>query len=137
MVKKKSFFSPRENQMASYRLELASYGFEYPFFFVEADGFAQGALLQLHTQSIDGSIPLVDKQDWKCIQHGFHCSAGSETYVTFLFARIYGQLVCFYYPCSVKVDWGAIMRFLNVPSDRRCDATNFHRCIAACRQHKN
>jgi len=53
-------------------------------------------------------------------------------------ARLDGQIVMFYYPCSTMIDWTWIKNWLRqeYPNCQSCNAANFHNCLGEIRRSK-
>ena len=104
------------------------------YYFVEADSFKLHSLWYMYSHK-----PVGKKIPWKDIGLGFWESIGITT-VGFYFSYIYGKLVCFYYPSSMKIDWGEIYDFLrpywtkNDGRKRQTDPNNFQLCYIECRK---
>lgn len=97
-------------------------------FFVQCgDSFTYYGLWSIYVSLAKEPIP------WQQISLGWWQKIGDVTYGSFKFAYIYGQLVCFYEPTGVKVDWSEMEKFLEpyyAPGSKRdCNAQNFHKCI--------
>ncbi len=100
-------------------------------YFVEADSFSMEALWIIY---VDNPYPNKKPIKYeKCIQ-GFIRNVGNDTHVEFRFAKIYGKLVCFYYPISIKIDKDEVTKFLSpYLKVGHCTAKNFRQCISACK----
>ena len=101
------------------------------YYFVEADSFAVYSLWYMYVHS---PHPKSGPIEFEQISTRFIEKVGENTHVEFIFAKIYGKLVCFYSTSSMKVDWQDITAFLSpyIAKTGKCNATNFHQCIHVC-----
>ena len=129
-------------------------------FFVEADSYAQHELWAEHSSSSlrnkHNKDPEREKYflDWQQESAGFSLQIGKIRYegkdypvnVSFSFAFINEQYVCFYYACSLLIHHGMVDDFLRknwpVTYDKGTrlayvDASNFHNCSIYLREEKN
>lgn len=124
------------------------------FFVVEADSFAQHTFWAQHAE--DSLHPPWDKRkncrayeplEWEQVSSGWDVYVGEiakrDIYISVNWARIEGQLVCFWYPTSQAVDTLKCEAWIDAHFTGRydgghrkatCDAMNFKHCLSAIRE---
>ncbi len=114
--------------------------FAETFFLVEATDFERATLWD----NAEGSVT------WDQLAYGWIGTIGTldeyPVVVSFIWAKIDGRLVVFWQPTSRVVDYVMIEKWLNENCKTpkwdngqrpgKCDAANFHMCMAAIREAK-